>query len=125
MKKLALPWLVALAVTGLAILARTFVIQPPEVAHQCDGVGAGPWWCLARSAIIMTYSRYGLGYAALVLSILCLLRRGVVISCAALSVGGAGLVLYCYEPGAVAFAVGALVLARRQHQILMGRPRLA
>lgn len=109
------PWFAAAALMGAAALARYFLIQPPEVAHQCDQ-GAGPAWCIARQAIIMTYSGYGLGYASLAALALALWRPAVVTGALALACGGAALILYCYEPGAVAFAAGALVLARAQRE---------
>ncbi len=124
MKRILLPWSMALVVAVLAMLARYLMIQPPEVAHQCDQ-GAGPAWCAVRSAVIMTYSGYGLGYAALLLAALSLWLRRPAFGAASLAIGAAALVLYCYEPGALAIAVGALVLARSQHQAHLGGARLA
>jgi hypothetical protein len=124
MKTRLWPWLLALGVTGLAMAARYLLIQPPEIAHQCDAAG-GPWWCALRTAAIMTYSGYGLGYAALVLSGLAALVRRAALGGLALAVGGAALVLYCYEPGALAMAIGTLVLARAQHEAQLRRARLA
>lgn len=114
MKRILSPWLIALCVTLLAMLARYLMIQPPEVAHQCDQ-GGGPWWCAVRSGVIMTYAWYGLGYASALLGMVALWRPRALWGACALAVGGAALVLYCYEPGALAIGIGALVLARSQH----------
>jgi hypothetical protein len=113
------PWLAAALICLLAILARQFLIQPPEIAHQCDAptlslVTTGPWWCSVRSAVIMTYAWGGLQYAALGLSLAALAWRRTWLAIATLAVGLVAIVWYTYEPGAVAITIGALVLARRQ-----------
>lgn len=123
MKRFIFPWALCFGVGLVALLARYLLIQPPEVAHQCDQEG-GPWWCSLRAAIIMTYAGYGLGYAAGMLAAAAVVWRRTSLGCAALAVGSAALVLYCYEPGAVAMAVGALVLGRGQHERFVGGPRL-
>lgn len=113
------PWIAAALVCVVAILTRQFLIQPPEVAHQCDAptlslMTTGPWWCSARSAVIMTYAWGGLQFAALGLSVAVLLWRRTWLAVATLTVGLVAIVWYTYEPGAVAITIGALVLARRQ-----------
>jgi hypothetical protein len=115
------PWACAALICIAAILIRQFLIQPPEVAHQCDAAtltlaSAGPWWCSIRSAVIMSYAWGGLLYAAVALSIASLVWRRTWLAVATLSVGLLAIVWYTYEPGAVAITVGALVLARRQHR---------
>ena len=113
------PWIGAALICVVAILTRQFLIQPPEIAHRCDAptlslMTTGPWWCSARSAVIMTYAWGGLQYAALGLSIAALLWRRTWLAVATLAVGLVAIVWYTYEPGAVAITIGALVLARRQ-----------
>jgi hypothetical protein len=113
------PWITAAAACLFAIGIRQFVIQPPEVAHQCDATtltltGAGPWWCALRAAAIMTYAWNGLFYGSLVLSIACLILRRTWLATATLIVGLLAIVWYTYEPGALAITVGTLVLARCQ-----------
>lgn len=113
------PWIVAALVCGAAIATRQFLIQPPEIAHRCDAAtltfaSAGPWWCSARAAVIMTYAWGGLLYASLVLSLASLAWRRSVLAVATLTVGLVAIVWYTYEPGAIAITVGALVLARCQ-----------
>lgn len=105
------PWLLIAAAGLLAALLRYQLVQPAAIAHVCDA-GGGPWWCTARSLVIATFSTYGLGYAALVAAALALWRRSARAALAAAAFGIAGLVLYCYEGGAVGFLVGLLVLAR-------------
>jgi len=113
------PWIVAAALCLVAILTRQFLIQPPEVAQRCDltvlaFTRAGPWWCNVRAAAIMTYAWGGLFDACLGLSVLVLLWRRAWVATVTLSVGLVAIVLYTYEPGALAITIGALVLARRQ-----------
>jgi hypothetical protein len=108
----ALPWLIALGVCGACATARTFLIQPPEIAHFCDT--AMPWWCQIRMAIIYTYAWHTLGEVALILVVAGVIVRRVSIAAAAMSVGSAALVLYCFEPGAIATVSGALLLLRAQ-----------
>jgi len=113
------PWIGAALVCVAAILTRQFLIQPPEIAHQCDAptlslVSTGPWWCSIRSAVIMTYAWGGLQFAALGLSLAALAWRRTWLAVTTLAVGLVAIVWYTYEPGAVAITIGALVLARRQ-----------
>lgn len=111
------PWLVAASLCVAAILIRQFLIQPPEIAHRCDApilslATTGPWWCSARSAVIMTYAWGGLMYASLGLSIVSLVWRRTWLATITLATGLVAIVWYTYEPGAIAITLGALVLAR-------------
>ncbi len=110
----ALPWLVAVLVCASAAAARTFLIQPPEIAHFCDS--ASRWWCEVRMAIIYTYAWHTIGQVAVVLTFLAFFARRAWLSCAAMSAGAMALVLYCFEPGAFALVSGALLLLRNQAQ---------
>jgi hypothetical protein len=119
--KLILPWLSAAVLCALTIYVRTALIQPPEVGQFCDSVGNlwgqlqhGNSLCKVRAAFIVTYAWFGLGYAAMVLSVLTLVYRKPLIAWLALCVGAMGLVLYCFEPAAVSLALGAVVLAGLQ-----------
>jgi hypothetical protein len=114
------PWIFAALACVVAILVRQFLIQPPDVAQQCNDAtltlwSAGPWWCSFRAAAVMTYAWRGLFYASFALSLATLLWRRVWLATATLTVGLVAIVWYTYEPGAVAITIGALVLARRQH----------
>lgn len=113
------PWVTAAIVCALAVGARQFLIQPPEIAHRCDTatltlITAGPWWCGIRAAIIMTYAWGGLFYAAIILSFATLWIRRAAIAFVTLAIGLIAIVWYTYEPGAVAITIGTLVLARAQ-----------
>ncbi len=115
------PWIAAALICVAAILTRQFLIQPPEIAHQCDAptlslIPVGPWWCSVRSAVIMTYAWGALQYTALGLSIAALVWRRGWLAVATLAVGLVAIVWYTYEPGAVAITIGALVLARQQER---------
>lgn len=115
----SVPWLVAALLCLAAILIRQFLIQPADIAHRCDAptltlFTAGPWWCSARSAAIMTYAWGGLKDTALALSLLVLVWRRGWLAAVTLAVGLVGIVWYTYESGAIAITIGALVLARRQ-----------
>ncbi len=114
------PWLAAAAACLVAIAIRQFLIQPPEVAQRCEAatltlLTPGPWWCSVRAAAIMTYAWNGLLYAAPLLSIATLAWRRRWLAAATLTIGLVAIVWYTYEAGAVAITIGALVLARRQH----------
>ncbi len=111
MKKLLVPLSLTVIVGALAMAARYLLIQPAEIAHACDASSA-TWLCSLRMAVILSYARYELGYLALVASLAAIVWRNRVTSTSALVIGCAAIVLYCYEPGAVAMVVGALVLAR-------------
>ena len=118
-KRRWLPWLFAAVVCTLAILARQYLIQPPEIAQRCDTttlslITPGPWWCGVRAAIIMSYAWGGLFYAAIALSLAALWLRRAWVGFVTLAVGLMAIVWYSYEPGAVAITVGTLVLARAQ-----------
>ena len=121
------PWVGAVLVCVAAILVRQYLIQPPEVAQQCDDAtltiwsAAGPWWCGVRAAAIMTYAWRGLFYASLALSLASLLQKRTWVAAATLMVGLVAIVWYSYEPGAVAITIGALTLARSQQDARLPR----
>ena len=127
-KRRWIPWLFAAVVCALAILARQYLIQPPEIAHRCDTttlslITPGPWWCGVRAAIIMSYAWGGLFYAAIALSLAALWLRRAWVGFVTLAVGLVAIVWYSYEPGAVAITVGTLVLARAQATARADPPR--
>ncbi len=113
------PWIAAALLCVAAILLRQFLIQPPEIAHRCTTATLtlatdGPWWCSVRAAIIMTYAHDALLFGSAALAVLALLVRRAWVAWLSLAVGLLAIVWYTYEAGAVAIAVGALVLARAQ-----------
>ena len=117
--KRLLPWGLAACLCLAAIVARQYLIQPPEIAHACPSetltlATAGPWWCSVRAAIIMTYAWAGLLYVSVGSSIAALVWRRAWLGWATLAIGLVAIVWYTYEAGALAITVGALVLARAQ-----------
>jgi hypothetical protein len=105
------PWLAIAAAGAIAALLRYQLVQPAAIAHLCDA-GNGPWWCAVRSLVIATFATYGLGYASLIAAAVAVWRRSAPVATAAAVFGMAGLVLYCYDAGAVGLLIGVLVLAR-------------
>lgn len=120
MKRAILEWMGVAAVFAIAAFVRYQLIQPPEVAQACELAGA-PWWCEVRMLVIRSFANFGLGYAAMVMALLTVITRNRWVAWVATMVGAAGLSLYCYEPAAVSFVVGVLVLARAQS----GQPRVS
>jgi hypothetical protein len=113
MRRAILEWTCVAAVFAIAAFARYQLIQPPEVAQACELAGA-PWWCEVRMLVIRSFANFGLGYAAMATTLLTVLTWNRVAAWLAAMVGAAGLILYCYEPAAVSFVIGVLVLARAQ-----------
>ncbi len=113
----------------LAVTARFSLIEPATLTHQCDALTAasngifaalqqtlqlGAWRCALRTATVITFAWFGLGYGAAICALLALITRNAVLSCAAAALGVAALTLYCYEPGAVALVLGVTLLAHAQ-----------
>ncbi len=108
------------AVFGLAAAARYLLIQVPAVGQACEADPAVAW-CATRALVIRSFSAFGLGYAAMAATLVMVFTWNRVVAWVATLIGAAGLVLYCYEPAAVSFVTGVLVLARAQS----GRPRIS
>ncbi len=104
----ALPTLLALAI---AMVLRHWVVEPAAVAHFCD---PQPWqgWCAARTALVMSFLHQRIGWLALGLGVLAFATSGRLLGQLALVVGALGLILYSYEPSAIAVLLGALALVR-------------
>ena len=111
--RLSLPWLALLAVALLSAWLRYGFVEPPEIAHQCDG-GAGPGWCVFHRFVVATFNSYGFGYAALVAAALALAWRRASSAWLAAALGFVALLLYCADAGALALTIGALRLLREQ-----------
>jgi hypothetical protein len=112
-KRAILEWSLVAAVFALAAAARYLLVQPPEVAHACEAAAASIW-CTLRMLVIRSFATFGLGYAAMAATVLTLFTWSRIVAWAAAMIGAAGLILYCYEPAAVSFVTGVLVLARAQ-----------
>jgi hypothetical protein len=111
----ALPWLLLALVAAFAAWLRYGFIEPPQIAHQCDG-GAGPGWCAFHRFLVVGFNSYGFGYAALAATVLALAWRLPLTAWLAAALGFAALLLYCADAGAVALLIGALRLLRSQAQ---------
>lgn len=110
----------ALGALAIAALLRYQVVEPVAIAHHC---APAPWhgWCALRTAVTTAFRHQEIGWVALAVSIAAvvavagnarqLARR---LARAGLALGAVGLILYSYDPAAVAAVLAAVVLARRQ-----------
>ena len=120
MKRALLEWSSVAAVFALAAGARYLLIQVPAVGQACE-IDPSATWCATRALVIRTFSTFGLGYASMAAILMTVFTWNRTVAWIAALIGAAGLVLYCYEPAAVSFVTGALVLARAQS----GQPRVS
>ena len=104
-------WLPVVAALAVVLAARYAWVQPAAIGQLCDS-GGGPWWCVPRQWLILSFATKAIGYAALGLGILALFSRHCGIAVIAACVGVAALILYNYELGAVGFTLSVLTLAR-------------
>lgn len=95
----------------VALLLRYLVVESTDVALHCD-VQRWQGWCGARTALVLSFGRQELGWAALVLALFACRRRTRHMARLALAAGVAGLILYSYEPAAATALIGAMLLAR-------------
>ena len=93
----------------VALLLRYLVVESTDLALHCD-MHRWEGWCGVRTALVLSFFRQDLGWVALVLSLLACWRQSLLM--ARLSLALAGLILYSYEPAAVAALVAAMLLAR-------------
>ena len=115
----AAAWRSALAPLGaasagvaLALAARHGLVEPAGLTAVCD---ATPWrdlTCALRTSTVQAFIEHRLGGSALALATLATLTRWRAAALAALAAGGAALVLYSAELGAVALLLGGLVCVR-------------
>jgi len=106
-----MPWLLLVAAGALAAWLRYGLIEPPALAHRCDG-GAGPAWCPWRTLAVRGFLSYAYGYAALAAAALALLWKRAFAAWLAAALGLLALVVYCPDAGALALLVGSLRLPR-------------
>ena len=106
-------WALVIAVLVVAMMLRYRLIEPAGIGFLCDP-GSGPWWCGVRRMLVLSFSSQLLGYFALLMGVLALFTRSRGAALAAVAVGVAGLVLYCWEASAVGFLLGLLTLVRHQ-----------
>lgn len=116
-----LPWC-GLILVGLgAAWLRYGLVEQPALADLCT-VAAAPAWCPLRQALVLGFLHEAYGVAALAASALALWRRSIVLATLAAALGGFALVLYNFEPGALALLLGCLRLVRLQG---VGNPPVA
>jgi hypothetical protein len=106
----ALPWLVIASAFAVAALARYLLIEPEGYGFRC--AAGGPWWCLPRAALVLTFHSGVIGWAALVAGACAFAWRYRPAALGAAVLGAFGLILYDYDLAAVGFALGVLVLVR-------------
>lgn len=111
-RRRSLLFLPALLVLVLSWVLRHGLIEPSAWAHACE---ASPWngVCALRSAVIASFVRGEIGWAALVAGVLALFLCAPRLGSLALALGAGGLVLYSYEPAALGALLGLLVIVRR------------
>ena len=95
----------------VALLLRYLVVESTDLALHCD-MHRWEGWCGVRTALVLSFFRQDLGWVALVLSLLACWRQSLLMARLSLTLAVAGLILYSYEPAAVAALVAAMLLAR-------------
>ena len=95
----------------VALLLRYLVVESTDLALHCD-MHRWEGWCGVRTALVLSFFRQDLGWVALVLSLLACWRQSLLMARLSLGLAVAGLILYSYEPAAVAALVAAMLLAR-------------
>jgi hypothetical protein len=111
--RIALPWLLIVAVAALATWIRYAFIEPSQIGQICEAVST-PWWCSVRQTLIMGFITNTYGYAAIAAAVLALVWRQTFAATMAAALGLFALQLYCYEAGALAMLIGLLRLVRLQ-----------
>ena len=91
--------------------AIALVVESTDLALHCD-MHRWEGWCGVRTALVLSFFRQDLGWVALVLSLLACWRQSLLMARLSLALAVAGLILYSYEPAAVAALVAAMLLAR-------------
>ena len=89
----------------VALLLRYLVVESTDLALHCD-IHRWEGWCGVRTALVLSFFRQDLGWVALVLSLLACWRQSLLMARLLLALAVAGLILYSYEPAAVAALVG-------------------
>lgn len=109
----AMPWLLILVLGLLAAWLRYGLIESRSLAHFCED-GNPPSWCNLRLAVVMGFSRYGYGIAAVMVTVLAMIWSKPWLAGFAAALGMFALILYCYDAGAIALLIGSLRLVRLQ-----------
>lgn len=116
---LVLPWLLVLAIGGIAAALRYGLVESADVARLCESKALT---CDLRHWTVMgfiTGNVFGwpigiYGWVAVAAAALALVWNRPIAAWLAAATGLFALVLYCFVPGALALLIGCLRLARLQ-----------
>ena len=111
--RLALPWLLLLAVAMVAVAVRFELIESSAIGQLCSS-GHAPGWCDVRTALVLGFLHHVYGVTALLSAAFALLSRHRALAWLAAALGVLALQLYGAETGALAVLVGCLRLLRLQ-----------
>jgi len=117
---LILPWLLLIALGVVPVMLRYGLVESPDVARACET--GKTLACDLRHITVEGFItgnfggvRIGIyGWIALAATALALWRNRVFTAWLAAATGLVAVVLYCFEPGALALLVGCLRLVRAQ-----------
>ena len=119
----AVAWIALLAVAGLAALLRYRFIEPPTLAAYCVASGtAAPMWCTFRQWVVEGFLLDVYGIAAVAAAVFAVVWTRRWNAWLAAALGVLAMQLYCYETGALALLVGALLLMRSGDTARTDRP---
>jgi hypothetical protein len=107
-----LAWSGLLAVGALAALLRYQLVEPPALGERCAAAGTIAGWCTLRGWVVAGFLGNTFGDAALTAAAFALLRQRAWTAWLAAALGAFALELYCYQSGALALLVGAVLLVR-------------
>ena len=107
-----LAWSGLFAVGALAALLRYQLVEPPALGERCAAAGTIDGWCTLRGWVVAGFLTNAFGYAALAAAALALLRQRAWTTWLAAALGAFALELYCYQSGALALLIGAVLLVR-------------
>ncbi|MEO9080065.1 MAG: hypothetical protein ABI268_12250 [Rhodanobacter sp.] len=110
--RLALPWLLLLAVGLCATALRFGLIESSAIGQFCSG--HNPWWCSVRTALVLGFLHNVYGVVALITAALALVSRRLALAWLAAALGVFAMQLYGVESGALAVLIGSLRLLRLQ-----------
>jgi len=119
-KRESLTWLwrgllVVALVFGATLLAKYRLVEPLQVATQCereDATMLWPPWCLLRKSFVFLFAQNVAGMTSIVLGVWSTITRSRTLAFAALCFGSVGLVLYRFDSAVIGVLLAALVLAR-------------
>jgi hypothetical protein len=114
---MALAWTGVLLAGAAAALVRYQLVEPPAFADRCAMAVTASGWCSARTLVVAGFLSNAFGYAALAATALALAHRRRWSAALAAALGAVALELYCYQSGALALLLGAVLLvgSRPQH----------